>query len=355
MNDLRFALRQLRKNPGFTAVAVLTLALGIGANTAMFRFVNAILLRPLPYKDPDRLVMVFENHLVNGWRKSYVGASKLEEWRRQGSVFEGLAARAGGEFILTGQSQPENVSGSRLSANAFSLLRVKPLLGRDFLPTEETYGQHHVVLLSYELWHRRFGGDSNIVGKSIVLNAELHTVIGIMPPRTFFPETGVQLWTPLAFSPDQVRQRHAHNYTVYARLKPGITLGRANAEVETIARRLEQSDPENKGWGAEVHFLREAMVGDSRRLLLVLLGSVGFVLLIGCVNIANLLLARSASRGREFAIRAALGASRGQIVRQLLIESLLIAVLGGAGGTVLASVSLDALVRCIPPDMPRIG
>src|SRR6266581_426499 len=171
MNDLKFAFRQLVKNPGFTAVAVLTLALGIGANTAMFSFVNAILLRPLPYPDPERLVMVFENHLVNGWRKGEVGAPMLGEWRRQATIFEGLAARGGGEFIITGQDQPENVSGSRLSANAFSLLRVKPLLGRDFLPEEETYGKHHVALLSYELWQRRFGGDSQIVGQRIPLNS----------------------------------------------------------------------------------------------------------------------------------------------------------------------------------------
>src|SRR5438094_194377 len=235
MNDLKYAVRMLLKNPAFTAIGALTLALGIGANTAIFSFVNAILLRPLPYKDPERLVMVFENHRVNGWSKNSVGAPVLGEWRKQSTVFEGLAARGWGGFILTGKGLPENVPGSYLSANIFSLLGIKPLLGRDFLPEEEIYGNHHVALLSYDLWRRRYGGDTNFIGQSITLNAEPHTVIGVMPPRTFFPERDTQLWAPLAFSPDQLRQRHAHNYLVYGRLKPGFTLARARAEMELIA------------------------------------------------------------------------------------------------------------------------
>jgi len=354
MNDLKYAVRMLLKNPAFTAIGALTLALGIGANTAIFSFVNAILLRPLPYKDPERLVMVFENHVVNGWYKNSVGAPVLGEWRKQSTVFDGLAARGWGGFILTGKGQPENLPGSFLSANIFSLLGIKPVLGRDFLPEEEVYGNHHVVLLSYDLWHRRFGGDTNIIGQSITLNAEPHAVIGVMPPRTFFPERDTQLWTPLAFSPDQLRQRHAHNYLVYGRLKPGFTLARARAEMELIALRMAEADEQNKGWGAEVHALHEIMVGDSRAVLLVLLGSVGLVLLIGCANIANLLLARSAARTREFAIRAALGAGRGQMLRQLLTESLLLAVCGGMAGTLLAWLGLRVLVRFSPPDLPRI-
>src|SRR3989442_8940815 len=355
MNDLRYPFRQLLKNPGFTAVAVLTLALGIGANTAVFSFVNAILLRPLPYKEPERLVMVFENHLGNGWRKSSVGAPMLGEWRRQSTVFEGLAAHSRGSFILTERGQPESVVGSRLSANIFLLLGVKPLLGRDFLPEEETYGKHFVVLLSHELWQRRFGGHSNIVGQSITLDGEPHTVIGVMPPRTFFPERNTRLWVPVAFSPNRLTQRHAHSYLVYGRLKPGVTLEQANAEMESISRRLEAASAENKGWGAEVHSLHEIMVGDWRRVLLVLLGSVGLVLLIGCANIANLVLARSVSRTREFAIRAALGAGRAQMIRQLLTESLLLAALGGLAGTLFASVALEVLVRFSPPYLPRVG
>jgi len=250
MTDLRHAVRILAKNPGFTVVAVLTLAIGIGANTAIFSFVNAILLRPLPFKEPGRLVMVFENHPVNGWFKNSVGAPVLGEWRKQSTVFEGLAARGYSGFILTGRGQPENLPGSQLSANIFSLLGIKPILGRDFLAEEETYGKHHVVLLSYELWQRRFGGDTNILARAITLNAEPHTVIGVMPPRTFFPEPGVQLWTPLAFSPDQLGSRHAHNYLVYGRLKSGFTLGRACAEMDLIARRMAGADAQNIGWGA---------------------------------------------------------------------------------------------------------
>ncbi|MCI0540829.1 MAG: ABC transporter permease [Verrucomicrobiales bacterium] len=357
MNDLKYAFRQLLKNPGFTAVAVLTLALGIGANTAIFSFVNAILLRPLPFKEPERLVMVFENHLGNGWRKTEVDPTMVGEWRRQSTVFEGLAARGRGSFILTGQGQPESLVGSRFSANIFPLLGITPVLDRDFLPEEETYGKHQVVLLSNELWQRRFGGDSSVIGQSILLDAEPHTVIGVMPPRTFFPERNTQLWVPLAFSPNRLTQRHSHSYLVYGRLKPGVTLEQANAEMSLISQRLEEASAENKGWGAEVHLLHEITVGGSRRVLLVLLGAVGLVLLIGCGNIANLLLARSVSRMREFAIRAALGAGRGQMIRQLLTEGLLLAALGGLGGTFFfffSSLALEALVQFSPPDMPRV-
>ena len=323
VNDLKFAFRQLLKNPGFTVVAVLTLAVGIGANTAMFSFVNAILLRPLPFKEPERLVMIFENNLELGWNKFKAGALMLGEWRKQSTVFEGLAGRGLDDFIFTGKGEPENVPGSRLSASIFSLLGIKPILGRDFLPDEETHGKHHVVLLSYEFWQRWFGGDRNIIGQSITLNGEPYSVIGVMPARTFFPERNSQIWAPLAFSPDQLDQRHAHSYLVYGRLKPGVTLAQARAEMDLIARRMAQADEQNKGWGTEVHPLEEIIVGDSRRILLVLLGSVGLVLLIGCANIANLLLARSAARAREFAIRAALGAGRERVLRQVLTESLL--------------------------------
>src|SRR5580765_1986562 len=230
MNDLNFAFRQLQKNPGFTAVAVLTLALGIGANTAIFSFVNAILLRPLPYKTPERLVMVFTSYLQNGSHKNWVAAPALDEWRKQTTVFEGLAARSFGGFVLTGTGQPETISGSRFTANIFRLLGIQPLLGRDFLPEEEASGKDHVVLLSHELWRQRFGGDPGIVGQTMTLNDEPYTVIGVMPPRTFFPERETQLWTPLAFSLDQLRGFGSHNYLIYGRLKPGVTLAQANSQ-----------------------------------------------------------------------------------------------------------------------------
>ncbi len=306
MNDLKFSFRQLLKNPGFTTVAVLTLALGIGANTAIFSFVNTILLRPLPFKEPERLVMVYTSYQANGSHKNWVAAPTFNEWRKQSTVFEGLAARSFDGFVLTGKDQPENIPGSRLSANIFRLLGVQPMIGRDFLPEEETYGKDHVVLISHELWRRRFGGDTGIIGQSITL------------------------------------------------MKPGTTLAQANTEMGVIAQRMGQTDEHYKGSGAEVYSLQEIMVGDSRTVLLVLLGSVGFVLLIGCVNIANLSLARSAARTREFAIRAALGAGRGRMIRQLLIESLLLAVLGGAAGTLLAGFGLQALAHFSPPDLPRV-
>ena len=358
MNDLRFAFRQLMKNPGFTAVAVLTLALGIGANTAMFSFVNAILLRPLPYKDPDRLVMVFENHVTNRWFMVEIGAPVLDEWRRQSTVFEGLGAvRAYGNFTLTGKGPPETLKGSLFSANVFPLIGIQPVLGRGFLPQEETYGNHRVVILSHELWRRRFGGDTNIIGQSLTLAAEPYIVIGVMPPRTISPDGARtrDLWMPLAFTPQELRQRHGHNYSVYARLKPGVTLQQARAEMNTIARRMADADPQNLGWGAEVHLLHETIVGNSRRLLLVLLGSVALVLLIGCANIASLFLARSTARTREFAIRAALGAGRGVLIRQLLTESCLLAAMGGGLGILVAHFGLNALIRFSPPDLPRMA
>jgi putative ABC transport system permease protein len=358
MNNFKFALRQLLKNPGFTTVAVLTMALGLGANTAMFSFVNAILLRPLPYREPERLVRVFENHVTNGWLKMDIGAPVLEEWRRQGTVFDGLGAvRPYGNFTLTGKGPPQTLNGSLLSANIFPILGVQPWLGRGFRPEEEIYGNHHVALLSHELWQRRFGGDRSIIGQSLTLAGEPYTVIGVMPPGTVSPDgaRARDLWLPLAFDSEEMRLRHAHNYWVYARLKPGVTLTQARAQMEAIARRMAEADAQNVGWGAEVHPLHEIIVGHSRRLLLVLLGSVGLVLLIACANIASLLLARSTGRAREFAIRAALGAGRSALLRQLLTESCLLAFIGGALGILFARFGLNVLVRFSPPDLPRMA
>ena len=353
--DVRFGLRMLGKNPGFTTVAVLTLALGIGANTAIFSFVNAILLRPLPYRDADQLMMVFETRATDGSLKEPVAAPMLGEWRRQSSVFEELAARGGDSFNLSGRGPAQALTGTRVSANIFSMLGLRPKLGRDFLPEEETFGKHHVVLLSHELWQRSFGGEAGIVGQTITLNSEPYTVIGVMPPGTIFPEAGTEIWTPLAFDPELLRQRHNHSFLVYARLKPGATLAQARVEMNGIAGRMAADNAENKDWGVSVYPYREIMVGDSRRPLLVLLGAVGLVLLIGCVNIANLLLARASARAREFAVRTALGASRWQITRQLLTESLVLATAGGLGGLLVAFVGLTLFVRLAPAGLPRIA
>jgi putative ABC transport system permease protein len=353
VQDARYGWRQLRKNPGFTAVGLLTLALGIGANTAIFSFVNAILLRPLPFKDSDRLVMLFESWPAQASYKNAVGPI-LGEWRRMSTAFEGLAAVNLGSYNLTGRGQPESLTAPMVSANTFSLLRVKPMLGRDFLPEEETYGKPPVLLLSYEYWSRRFGGDTNIVGQSITLNSAPFLVIGVMPPHTFFPAGAAPFWTVLTFSPDDLRQRHNHHLSVYGRLKPGISLAQARADMNLVAAQMAAPEAEQNRWGAEVYPWREIMVGDSRAVLLVLLGAVGMVLLIACVNIANLLLARSAARHREFAIRGALGASRKRMIRQLLTESLLLSALGGAAGILLAYVGLQVLVRLSPDSLPRV-
>jgi putative ABC transport system permease protein len=323
----------------------------------MFSFVNAILLRPLPYAAPDRLVMVFENHVTNGWYKSSIGAPVLEDWRRQATVFTELGAiRPYGNVALTGKGAPETLRASFLSANIFPLLGLQPMLGRGFRREEETHGNHHVALLSSELWQRRFGGDTNILGQGLTLDGELFTVIGVMPPGTISPDGARfrDLWLPLAFDPQEIRERHAHNYSAYARLKPGVTLGQARNEMNIVARRMAEADPQNVGWGAEVHPLHEIIVGDSRRLLLVLLGSVGLVLLIGCANIVSLLLARAVGRTREFAIRTALGASRAAIILQLLKESCLLAGIGSVLGILLARIGLNLLTRFSPSDLPRM-
>lgn len=355
MNKLKLAARQLLKKPGFTVVAVLTLAIGIGATTAIFSFVNAILLRPLPYKDPEGLVMVFENQLTNGWTKMTVGAPVLNEWRERSTTFEGLAGRGSSSFILTGNGQPEDIQGSLLSANSFSLIGLKPFLGRDFLPEDEVFGNHRVVLLSYELWQRRFGGDRSLIGRNITLNAEPYLVIGVMPPRMVFPGPRFKLWTPLAFSPTQLAQRHAHNYFIYGRLKSGVTLQQARADMDVVAAGMAEADARNRGFGAEVHLLHDIVVGDSRRILLLFLGAVGFVLLIVCANITNLFLVRSAARNREFAIRAALGAGRKAMISQLLTESLLLAVVGGLVGIFVAWFGIQVFLRASPSNLPRLS
>ena len=354
VQDVRFGCRTLAKNRAFTAVAVLTLALGIGANTAVFSFVNAILLRPLPFKDPGQLVMLFESNAEEGSNRVPVSPPSLLEWRKQTRLFQGLAARRESGFNLTGEGNANLLHGSQVSANTFSLLGVAPEQGRDFRPEEESDGQHHVVLLSHELWQRQFAGNSNVVGRSIVLNDEPYTVVGVMPARTFFPNNDVALWTPLSFTAEELTNRHSHNYTGFGRIKAGVSLQQARSELELVARRMAQADPANKAWGAEVHSMQDVTVADSRTVLLVLSGAVALVLLIGCANMANLMLARSSARAREFALRSALGAGRHRLIRQLLTESLLIALTGGAAGIFVAWVGLGVLVRMSPQDLPRI-
>jgi len=340
IQDLRYGLRMLAKNPGFTAVAVVTLALGIGANTAIFSVVDAVLLKPLPYKDPGRLTVVWEQNPERGWYRNIVSAADFLDWRKQNDVFTQMAAISPGkDFNLTQSGKPEEVTGQQVTSNLFRLLGVRPFLGRDFLPEEDKPGGARVVILSHGLWERRYGRDPNLIGKEISLNQESYTVVGIMPAGFYFPPfwrdwAGEELWVPGLDLSEPLRTYHA--YLAIARLKPRVSLAQAQTEMDTIARRIVQQAPDDKGWGVGLVRLREQVVGETRRPLIVLFGAVGFVLLIASVNVANLVLARAAAREREIAIRTALGADRRRLIRQSLTESLLLAIVGGALGLIVA-------------------
>ena len=332
LNDLLYALRMMNKHRLFTCVVVLALGLGIGANTAIFSVINAVVLRPLPYRDAERLVTI----LHDGAKP--VAPANYFDLAQQSQSFAGVAAAQWWEPDLTGDDQPEHLRALQLTAGMFQVLGVSPVLGRTFNPDEDQPGRERVVVLSNRLWQRRFGGDANIVGRQVTLNGEGYTVIGVMPSEFQFAPfwaTTAELWSPLNLGP-RANDRGGQSLRVFARLKPNATRAEAQTEVATIFSRLEQEYPQaNKGLSLSVESLHEQVVGKTRPVLLILFGAVSFVLLIACANVANLMMARATSRQKEIALRTALGASSARIARQLCTESLLLAFVGGIFGLVL--------------------
>jgi putative ABC transport system permease protein len=354
----------LMKNPGVSAVAILTLALGIGANAAIFSVVNTVLLRPLPYNEPERLLALWENVPAHGqWRAS---PANFLDWKNQNTTFAGMAAYGGSSMTLTGEGEPERLLGARVSSGYFEVLGVSPALGRAFLSEEYEPGKGQVVILDHSLWQRRYGADRNIIKKSITLDGSSFQVVGVMPPglypvrpttsgRISFDDQEQQYWLPMSFTAEWASVRGAHVLGVIGRLKAGVTLEQASAEMNTIAARLEQEHEANRGEGIIVSPFMKEVVGDVRQALFTLLAAVGMVLLIACANIAALLLAQHAARSKEIAIRVALGARRRRLVTQFFTEGLMLSTIGAVVGIGLAVVGMSTLLKFIPPGIPRLG
>jgi putative ABC transport system permease protein len=350
--DLRYGARMLRQHPGFTLVAMFSLALAIGANSVIFSLVNAVIFRPLPYPEPARLVKIYEFFVGDAFPGHYGASSRnYLEWQRQAQSFEEMAVTRRFSGIMTGRGEPETLEGLSVSSSFFSMVGVQPALGRAFRPDEEQAGAN-VVIIGHQLWQRHFNHDPDIIGQTVTLTGSDYTIVGVMPPGFRYPLQENDILAPLDLSkPDS-----AKSFGVIARLKSGCSIKQAHTEIETLSRQLEVQYPQyNRGFNAGVVSLHEELVGKTRWPMLILLGAVGFVLLIACANVANLLLARHAARQKEIAVRLALGASRWRLMQQLLTESVLLALLGGGGGLLLAFTSLDALLAISPVDLPRLA
>jgi putative ABC transport system permease protein len=352
MRDARYALRMLVRTPGFSLVAILTFAVGIGINTAVFNVVNGVLLRPLPYPDFDRITLVWMDNRRQGIKEDIASYPNYIDWKTQSTSYQHMAAFFPLAFSLTGAGEPERLQGVMVTANFFDVMGVQPMMGRLFTPENETPGKDGLVLISHGLWQRRFGGTQDVIGRTISLGGRQHEIIGVMPPTLRFPDKA-EFWVPLAPDRDDREARGSFWLPVIGRLKPRIPVAQAQAEMDGIGKRLEEAFPANRGYGVYVVPLHRQLVGNIERPLVILLAAVGFVLLIACANLANLMLGRTAARRKELAIRTALGAGRGRLMRQIVTETFVLALLGGAVGVVIAFWVTQLFITIGGDSIPR--